>query len=106
MLHWRLVIAYASFSLSYLSEGCSSGASSQIEQGHHEFPFIFDLPGRIPSSFESFSGSVRYHVKARLEVGWKDSISVQQYFVVFQPYDLNDSGLVRVRRNTVSVSLI
>ena len=89
-----------------LSEGCNSGANSQLEQGHHEFPFTFSLPAGIPSSYECFSGGVRYYIKAKLEVGWKDSISIRQHFVVFQPYDLNDNGLARVRMGTVCKGLI
>ncbi|XP_076465854.1 arrestin domain-containing protein 3-like isoform X2 [Babylonia areolata] len=78
-----------------LPRGFGSMANETMEQGHHEFPFTFNLPANVPSSYECPSGSVRYCVKAKLELGWADSLSVRKYFVVFKPLDLNDHNQAR-----------
>ncbi|KAL8602393.1 hypothetical protein ACOMHN_022905 [Nucella lapillus] len=78
-----------------LSVGFGSVANETMEAGHHEFPFTFPLPPSLPSSCECGGGSVRYCVKAKLELGWADSVSMRRYFIVFRPLDLNDHSAAR-----------
>lgn len=60
-----------------------------IPAGQHEFPFSFELPLELPSSFESEFGRVRYGIEAVVKRSWKFDYSTKIYFTVNALVDLN-----------------
>ncbi|XP_043478851.1 arrestin domain-containing protein 17-like [Leptopilina heterotoma] len=67
------------------------GEYDDIELPHGEsfFPFEFTLPSRLPSSFESKLGYIRYTIKATIDLPWKFDIETKSAFTVISKYDLN-----------------
>ncbi|CAL8089675.1 unnamed protein product [Orchesella dallaii] len=60
-----------------------------IPAGHHEYPFSFELPLSLPSSFESPFGHVRYDIEAVVKRSWKFDYSTKLMFTVNALVDLN-----------------
>merc|ERR1711971_1220350 len=60
-----------------------------LPPGSHYFPFSFMLPPKIPSTFESDIGNVRYFIKAAIVRSWKWNHKVKQHFMVNGILDLN-----------------
>lgn len=60
-----------------------------ILPGHHEYPFSFQLPHSIPSSFEHSYGYIRYTVKAVIDRPWKFNHESKAAFTVISHLDLN-----------------
>ncbi|XP_051165267.1 arrestin domain-containing protein 17-like [Leptopilina boulardi] len=76
----------------------TGGESDEVElaRGIHSFPFEFILPSRLPSSFESKLGYIRYTLKAIIDLPWKFDIETKSPFTVISKYDLNtDSNASR-----------
>ncbi|XP_078051797.1 arrestin domain-containing protein 17-like [Augochlora pura] len=69
----------------------SSATESKIElkAGCHKYPFEFQLPRNIPTSFEDPHGYVRYTVKAIIERPWKFDHECKIAFTVVSVFDLN-----------------
>lgn len=63
--------------------------STLLNAGVHQFPFVFNLPGQLPSSFESNMGHVRYFCKAYLHRPWKFDFTAKKAFTVVSVLDLN-----------------
>ncbi|KOC69089.1 Arrestin domain-containing protein 3 [Habropoda laboriosa] len=63
----------------------------QIPVGFHMYPFTFQLPNNIPSSFEHSFGRVRYTVKAVIDRPWKFNHECKAAFTVVSPLDLNEN---------------
>ncbi|XP_076628675.1 arrestin domain-containing protein 3 isoform X2 [Colletes latitarsis] len=61
----------------------------QITAGHHEYPFEFQLPHNIPTSFEHRYGHIRYTVKAVIDRPWKFNHECKIAFSVVSNLDLN-----------------
>lgn len=57
--------------------------------GEHTFPFSFVLPEKIPSSFESPQGYIRYSITAYIDGPEFDLVTVKTMFTVNAVYDLN-----------------
>eukprot|EP00095_Tigriopus_kingsejongensis_P010743 maker-scaffold277_size226016-snap-gene-0.23 protein:Tk10743 transcript:maker-scaffold277_size226016-snap-gene-0.23-mRNA-1 annotation:"arrestin domain-containing protein 3" len=57
---------------------------SQIYPGDHFFPFTFNLPQGLPSSFEGSVGQIRYSVKATM-----DRKNTKAFFTINGILDLN-----------------
>lgn len=66
-----------------------SDPTTVLNTGTHEFPFVFNLPGQVPSSFESTLGHVRYFCKATLHRPWKFDFTAKRAFTVVANVDLN-----------------
>lgn len=66
------------------------GREFEIPAGRHEFPFSFQLPEGIPSSFEGKHGRVRYSIKAVIVRSLlQRNFECKQPFTVNAPLDLN-----------------
>ncbi|XP_041368772.1 arrestin domain-containing protein 2-like [Gigantopelta aegis] len=64
--------------------------TTEMPEGHHEFPISFTLPQDLPSSYESQMGFVRYLVKAKMSVPGKfNNCTTKAPFSVNSEYDLN-----------------
>ena len=60
-----------------------------IKRGFYEYPFSFELPQNLPSSYESRIGHVRYKLKANIDRPWAFDNSSELYISVVAPFDLN-----------------
>ncbi len=67
----------------------SASASVGVGAGLHHFPFVFNAPATVPSSFESPSGHVRYWCKAYLQRPWKFDVTTKKPFSVISIVDLS-----------------
>ena len=61
----------------------------QIEAGDHVFPFQFQLPVSIPSSFVGLHGRIVYSITAVIDRPWKFDHETVAFFTVVGIYDLN-----------------
>jgi len=59
-----------------------------LDAGEHTFPFHYQLPRNIPSSFEGRHGRVRYYAEAKIKRPGKDK-KAKKIFTVLDTYDLN-----------------
>lgn len=60
-----------------------------IPAGNHEYPFSFQLPLNLPSSFEGEFGRVRYDIEAVVKRSWKFDYNTKVIFTVNALVDLN-----------------
>lgn len=60
-----------------------------IPAGHHRYPFKFQLPHNIPSSFEHHYGYVRYTVKGVIDRPWRFDHECKAAFTIISILDLN-----------------
>nr|XP_056723542.1 arrestin domain-containing protein 2 [Euleptes europaea] len=70
------------------------GQVTVLPAGRHEFPFAFQLPESLATSFEGKHGSVRYWVKAKLQRPWAPTKRAKQDFTVIEPVDINTPALL------------
>ncbi|XP_076380550.1 arrestin domain-containing protein 3-like isoform X2 [Megalopta genalis] len=66
-----------------------SDSRVEIKEGYHQYPFRFQLPSNIPSSFEHKHGYVRYTVEAVIDRPWKFDHECKIAFTVASVLDLN-----------------
>ncbi|XP_061870819.1 arrestin domain-containing protein 2 isoform X2 [Colius striatus] len=71
-----------------------NGEVTVLQAGKHEFPFTFQLPETLATSFEGKHGSVRYWVKAKLHRPWATVKKVKKEFTVIEPIDINTPALL------------
>lgn len=71
-----------------------NGEVTVLQAGRHEFPFTFQLPETLATSFEGKHGSVRYWVKAKLRRPWATVRKVKKEFTVIEPIDINTPALL------------
>lgn len=57
--------------------------------GKYSYPFQFQLPPNLPTSFEGEYGHVRYWVRASIEKPWKFDHMTKKAFTVVSALDLN-----------------
>jgi len=74
----------------------SMDSRRHLPAGEHRFPFSYQLPPNIPSSFEGDHGRVRYFVKAVIKKPWKFDHKTKRLFTVLDTYDLNYEPAARV----------
>ncbi|XP_050401776.1 arrestin domain-containing protein 3 [Patella vulgata] len=60
-----------------------------IPAGQYTYPFQFQLPSNIPSSFEGQYGHIRYYIKVMIEKPWRCDYTCQKVYTVICPLDLN-----------------
>ncbi|KAI1296545.1 Arrestin domain-containing protein 3 [Halotydeus destructor] len=61
-----------------------------LNEGHHEFNFVFQLPpSGISTSFEGKYGSVRYWLKCEVEKPWAFNHKTKKAFTVISHIDIN-----------------
>nr|XP_013811550.1 PREDICTED: arrestin domain-containing protein 2 [Apteryx mantelli mantelli] len=71
-----------------------NGEVTVLPAGRHEFPFTFQLPETLATSFEGKHGSVRYWVKAKLHRPWSAVKKAKKEFTVIEPIDINTPTLL------------
>ncbi|XP_012980724.2 arrestin domain-containing protein 2 [Mesocricetus auratus] len=71
-----------------------SGDVAALPAGRHEFPFSFQLPISLVTSFEGKHGSVRYAITATLHRPWAPARRAQKVFTVIEPVDINTPALL------------
>ncbi|XP_036997909.1 arrestin domain-containing protein 2 isoform X1 [Artibeus jamaicensis] len=71
-----------------------TGETTTLSAGRHEFPFSFQLPPTLVTSFEGKHGSVRYCVKATLHRPWVPARRARKVFTVIEPVDINTPALL------------
>ena len=71
--------------------------TDQHPPGHTTYPFQFQLPPNLPSSFEDAHGNVRYCVEVKVDRPWKFDYKAKRPFTVNAVYDLNLEPRARVR---------
>jgi len=67
--------------------GC--GDRETLPEGEHRFPFCFQLPGNLSSSFEGEHGYIRYKLKIKIKKSWKKDLKLKRMFVVNEIIDVN-----------------
>jgi len=67
----------------------AGGETVRIEAGTHRYPFTFQLPSNVPSSFEGEYGYVRYTAEAKMDRPWKFDHVTRSAFTVISLVDLN-----------------
>jgi len=67
----------------------AGGEGTRIEAGTNRYPFMFQLPPNVPSSFEGEIGYVRYTAEATMERPWKFNHVTRSAFTVISLVDLN-----------------
>ncbi|XP_078527072.1 arrestin domain-containing protein 2-like isoform X2 [Lissotriton helveticus] len=77
-----------------------NGALTVLPAGKHEFPFSFQLPETLVTSFEGKHGSVRYWVKAKLHRPWATVKKAKKDFTVIEPIDINTPALLAPQAGT------
>lgn len=60
-----------------------------LKPGSYRYPFQFQLPPAMPSSFEGHFGRVRYYVKATMDKPWAFDEDITHYYTVVNLLDLN-----------------
>jgi len=68
--------------------------TQELHAGIHNFPFRFQLPARLPSSFQGTIGWIRYYVEGRIGTGMlKFDHTVKAPITVVEVVDINVSPL-------------
>ncbi|CAD1470839.1 unnamed protein product, partial [Heterotrigona itama] len=82
---------YYTSSEKYFQLICNIIADSRVKlpRGHNQYPFSFQLPYTIPSSFEHKNGYIRYTIKAVIDRPWKFNHECKAAFTVISNLDLN-----------------
>ncbi|XP_048735190.1 arrestin domain-containing protein 3-like [Ostrea edulis] len=84
----------------------TDGRDHNLEAGHHEFNFTFDLPmGGISTSFEGKHGSIRYWVKAEIDKPWSFNHKTKKAFTVISPIDINRPEYMNFVESSVEKTL-
>ena len=83
--------------LFYLLYCYTDGESFFLAAGHYQYPFNFQLPTGIPSSFEDDNGHIRYSIKVILDCPWAFNYETASHFIVNAIYDLNGISIASVR---------
>ncbi|GFN74123.1 hypothetical protein PoB_000062900 [Plakobranchus ocellatus] len=63
--------------------------TTELPQGRHTFPFQYQLPTGLPSSFEGDYGHVRYVVSCKIDKPWKFDHKTKRPFTIISILDLN-----------------
>ncbi|CAL1543559.1 unnamed protein product [Lymnaea stagnalis] len=63
--------------------------TKELPAGRHTYPFQFQLPQDLPSSFEADIGHVRYTVSGTIDKPWKFDHKTQRVFTIISIFDLN-----------------
>ena len=66
-----------------------SSAEMQISAGDYEYPFQFQLPVSLPSSFVGEYGRIAYSIKGVIDRPWRFDHETVAFFTVVGVYDLN-----------------
>lgn len=82
------------------AQGQMSGDNPTLPQGNYTYPFQFQIPENIPSSYEGTSygvtAYVRYQLKGTIDKPWKFDHTTKRPFTVVGVLDLNRISNARV----------
>ena len=67
----------------------SQQGSEHHPAGNFQYPFSFQLPPTLPSSFEGEHGNVRYFIKGTIDRPWRFDHTCKTMFTVVANFDLN-----------------
>ncbi|XP_013779873.1 arrestin domain-containing protein 3-like isoform X1 [Limulus polyphemus] len=103
--HYNAEIEYF-FKKQVLFGGDTGEGREVLAEGHHEFPFSFQLPsGGISTSFEGKYGSIRYWLKAEVEKPWTFNHKTKKAFTVISPIDINRTEYMMAVENSIEKTL-
>ena len=74
----------------------TDGESFRLPAGDHQYPFSFQLPIELPSSFEGEFGYVSYTIKVLVNRPWHFDYETKVVISVNSIYDLNTVSLANV----------
>lgn len=80
--------------------------SQSLEDGKHDFPFIFSLPHQLPSSFDNKHGHIRYSAKSRIFTFCGKDERTKKIFKVYSPINLNDEVLKNLIVSEINENII
>lgn len=80
--------------------------SQSLEDGKHDFPFIFSLPHKLPSSFDNKHGHIRYSAKSRVFTFCGKDERTKKIFKVYSPINLNDEVLKHLVVSEINENII
>lgn len=66
----------------------------KLPSGEHNFPFEFDIPGKVPSSYSGSSGNIIYVVIGKIERSWARDPMNYQEIKVLQPAQIDSKNYV------------
>nr|XP_039251906.1 arrestin domain-containing protein 3-like [Styela clava] len=78
------------FEQTIIVHGEGANEQTNLSQGQHVFPFQYQLPTPLPSSYEDGIGYIRYWVKGTIVKPWKFDKYTTQVFTVLDTLDLNN----------------
>lgn len=89
------------FMFVFMLTGLGMGDKCRLPPGQHFYPFSFQLPSRLPSSFEGGDGYVRYTIRGVIDrSSWiKKDKDTKKPFTVIALLDLNTYPNSAVRTN-------
>lgn len=87
-------VDFVSHRASLLGSDTGEPTTLLLPAGRHEFPFSFQLPLTLVTSFEGKHGSVRYSVKATLRRPWLPARRARTAFTVIESLDINSPELL------------
>jgi len=67
----------------------NSGSRMVLPAGQTNYPFMFQVPPNIPSSFEGLRGHIRYEMKAEIDRPWKFDHKVKRPITINDIIDTN-----------------
>jgi len=70
----------------------NANSTMQIPAGEYEYPFRFELPSSIPSSFVGEYGRIAYCIKGVVDRPWRFDHETVSFFTVIGVYDLNSDS--------------
>nr|CAH0108486.1 unnamed protein product [Daphnia galeata] len=97
-LEWKVVVSGDQQSISddqyFIDERSTiwgkekaDGSIPVLPRGYHQFPFHFLLPEScLPCSFESKIGTVRYYIKATVDIPYASPPQGMKYFTIIGPH--------------------
>ncbi|XP_076373660.1 arrestin domain-containing protein 3-like isoform X2 [Tachypleus tridentatus] len=84
----------------------SEEGREKLAEGHHEFPFSFQLPsGGVSTSFEGKYGSIRYWLKSEMEKPWSFNHKTKKAFTLISPIDINRMEYLMMVEKTTEKTL-
>ncbi|XP_062620954.1 arrestin domain-containing protein 3-like isoform X2 [Saccostrea cucullata] len=87
--HYSASEKYFEHTQPLFGKGMGMGDDNRLPPGQHVYPFSFQLPPNLPSSFEGGVGYVRYTIKGTIDKPWKFDHTTKRPFTVNALLDLN-----------------
>ncbi|BFZ02495.1 hypothetical protein BsWGS_05534 [Bradybaena similaris] len=94
-------VYFKQYSLLFGKFSTQGGNDIRLAEGRHDFPFQFQIPHGVPSSFEGSHGHIKYTVKCTIGRAWKFDHTIKRPFTIISILDLNlqPNCLERIERS-------